>query len=326
MPDPQDGITRVVVRRRRKRHHRRHRRIRHLTYLLVAVAAATVLALATQYVISYVIPERSQIVHVEPSAAALAERATALEQILSQSQVQTRPVYPYSVVPGGIADAKELKWIAEHDPVVGAHYAGFDYDHARIVRLTLAQTVYVSYRIGNHIYWTSHRVTLRKGEKLITDGRITARTRCANQVEKTPQQQPAEATEPTEAQLNQPVRSGQGTAVQGPPTNFQSALLSRPQVPDLGAAGPLIPYNPFVGGNFVAVAVPPLPGGLCSPVTKKKGGGAELEEGVGKKKKVSNPCSSGGGGGNVPEPGTWLLFATGLALITWRFRHKLSTT
>src|SRR5258707_6978244 len=94
-------------------------------------------------------------------------RGNAFNQILSEAR-PTRPVYPYSVVAGGIEDAKELKWVAEHDPIVGAHYAGFNYAHAQVVRLTLARTVYLSYRIGNNIYWTHRRVTLHKGVKLIT--------------------------------------------------------------------------------------------------------------------------------------------------------------
>jgi hypothetical protein len=63
--------------------------------------------------------------------------------------MEGRTVYKYSVVPGGVRDARELKWAVEHDPIVAAHYAGFDYDHARVVRLVLARTAYVSYRIGN---------------------------------------------------------------------------------------------------------------------------------------------------------------------------------
>ena len=33
-------------------------------------------------------------------------------------QMENRPVYPYSVVSGGVRDVAELKWAAEHDPVV----------------------------------------------------------------------------------------------------------------------------------------------------------------------------------------------------------------
>src|SRR5258706_14496194 len=130
-------------------------------------------------------------------------RAAAVNQILSHAQ-PSRPVYPYSVVPGGVEDVKELKWVAEHDPIVGAHYAGFDYARAQVVRLTLARTVYVSDRMGNRIYWTRRRVRLHKGEKLITDGRMTARRRSANRVEETPQHHDSSSVCPATRQLAQP--------------------------------------------------------------------------------------------------------------------------
>ncbi|HVR24550.1 MAG TPA: PEP-CTERM sorting domain-containing protein [Candidatus Polarisedimenticolia bacterium] len=249
------------------------------------------------------------------------KRLLALTQLFSQVQPPAqRPVYPYSVVPGGVQDAKELKWVAEHDPIVAAHYAGFDYDHAQVVRLTLARTVYVSYRIGNRVYWTSHRLTLHKGEKLITDGRITARTRCANRVEETPQQAAASPVEPPMAKFDQPVGAGDGTAMQSPPVPFQSALLERPQVPGVGAAGPLSLYSPFVGGSWVSVATPPLPLGVCGPANKK--GGVETGCCAGEvTKKKGSPCGSPPG--VVPEPGTWVMFVSGLAAIYWQTRRKL---
>jgi hypothetical protein len=245
-----------------------------------------------------------------------------VSQILSHAQ-PSRPVYPYSVVPGGVEDAGELKWVAEHDPIVGAHYAGFNYARARMVRLTLARTVYVSYRIGNHIYWSRRRVTLHKGEKLITDGRMTARARCANRVEETPQQATS-AAEPALEKAEEPVGAGEGTAMQAPPAVFQSALLNRPLVPGLGPAPPLTVYEPLAGGNFVPISPPPLPSGLCAPVKKKKDStGTGLDSDTNGKKKKAGPCEHGGPTGVVPEPGTWLLFASGLAAIYWQARRKL---
>jgi hypothetical protein len=245
-----------------------------------------------------------------------------MNQILSQVQPE-RPVYPYSVVPGGVRDAKELKWVAEHDPVVAAHYAGFDYERAQVVRLALARTVYVSYRIGNKIYWTHRRLTLHKGETLITDGRMMARTRCANRVEEAPQQQAASPVEPPLEKFEEPLKAGQGTAVQGPPVAFESALLNRPGAPAFGPAGPLSLYDPFSGAGYVPNFAPPLPEGLCGPVKKKKGSGVEIEmESAGKKKITTGAC--GGEVGTVPEPGTWLLFASGLAAIYWMARRKVS--
>jgi hypothetical protein len=320
---PEQGNIQVVRRRRRTRRHRRNRLIRR--WLTVAIAAISTASFST-LALMYFSPSLFRAGESAPSVAARLElernRVVAVDQVLPQAQ-PSRPVYPYSVVPGGIEDAKELKWVAEHDPVVAAHYAGFDYARAQTVRVVLARTVYVSYRIGNHIYWSRHRLTLHKGEKLITDGRITARARCANRVEEKPQQE-ASPVEPPVQKFDEPLRAGNGTATNTPPVAFESALLNRPETPGLGPMGPLSLYDPFVGGNWVAIAPPPLPVGLCAPL-KKKGSGDDggVDDG-GKKKKVG-PCGSGGGStGVVPEPGTWVLFASGLAAIYWRTRRQLS--
>jgi hypothetical protein len=243
------------------------------------------------------------------------------QESLRQMELHDRPVYPYSVVAGGVKDARDLKWMADHDPVVRQHYAGFDYDHARVVRLTLARTAYISYRIGNKVYWTRHRVTLHKGETVITDGRITARTRCANRVEEVPQQANSTA-EPPPAKFDEPVEPATGTAQEAPPVPFQTSLLNRNPVPGLGPAPPLSIYDPFNPGSWVPIAPPPLPG-VCDPGKKPtKGGGAPVaaSTSTGKKKSGGNPC--GGPGGEVPEPSTWLMVASGIAAIWWMMRRR----
>jgi hypothetical protein len=235
-------------------------------------------------------------------------------------QIENRPVYPYSVVPGGVRTVEELKTAAEHDPVVAAHYAGFDYDHARVVRLVLARTAYVSYRIGNKIYWTRRRISLKAGETVITDGRMTARTRCANRVEEIPQQANSEAEPPAE-KFDQPVMPAIGTATNNPPVPFLSSLN---QPPALGASMPLTAYDPLGGVGITPVSPPPLPNvcGIGAPKKTTSGGGIG-EVGTGKKKKPGNPCGYGSGG-TVPEPGSWLLMATGLALMYWKVRQRMN--
>lgn len=258
----------------------------------------------------------------DPQAVEASRNAFLLTQqeALHQMQVEDRPVYPYSVVAGGIKDAHELKWMADHDPVVRAHYAGFDYDHARVVRLALARTAYVSYRIGNKVYWTRHRISLHKGEMLITDGRITARGRCGNRVEEVPQQANA-ASEPPAAKFDEPIQPAVGTAQAAPPVPFETSLLNRPPVPGLGPAPPLSIYDPFTPGPWVPISPPPLPG-VCDPGKKPTKGGVAIEatSSTTKKKSGGNPC--GGPGGEVPEPGTWLLVASGLAATFWIARRR----
>ena len=323
MPEAQNGDVQVVVRRRRSRRHRRNRLIRrYLAAAIVVVFVASVSIFALQYFSPSIFSGRQSPTHAVDASAPSLDRGNAINQILSEAR-PSRPVYPYSVVAGGVEDAKELKWVAEHDPIVGAHYAGFDYAHAQVVRLTLARTAYLSYRIGNHIYWTRRRIKLHKGEKLITDGRMTARTRCANRVEETPQQQAVSPAEPAMQRFDEPVRPGEGIAMQSPAVPFESAFLTRPQMPGFEGVAPLSLYDPFEGGSFIPLSPPPLPAGLCKPV-KKKGAAGAVSGASGKKK---NPLScevSGGGPETVPEPGTWLLFASGLAAIYWKARRKIS--
>jgi PEP-CTERM motif len=240
-------------------------------------------------------------------------------------EIEGRTVYKYSVVPGGVRTVQELRWAAEHDPVVAAHYAGFDYDHAHVVKLVLARTAYISYRIGNRVYWTRHRVSLKKGETVITDGKITARTRCANRVEEMPQQATSESEPPAE-KFDEPAQPQPGTAMTAPPVPFQSALMNRPPVPGLGPAAPLTTLDPISNYGMTPILPPTLPG-VCGIGIKKKPKHSTGVEAVSqaddqkKKKKTVDPCAPGGGT-EVPEPGTWLLMASGAATLFWKARHK----
>jgi hypothetical protein len=238
----------------------------------------------------------------------------------SARQMEERPVYPYSLVPGGVRNVKELKWAVDHDPVVAAHYAGFNFRNARLVQLLLARSVYVSYRVGNRVYWTRRRVQLKKGETLISDGKLAARTRCGNRVEEQPQQATAHDEPPAE-KFDEPVRPAVGTAVAQPPVPFESALLNRPPVPGLGPAPPLGLYDPLGGGSWTPIAPPPLPS-VCGIDTQKHGSDTTVTVTQNGKKKNVNVCE--GTGAEVPEPGTWLLVASGLGGLYWKARQRLA--
>ncbi len=312
---PESGSVEILIRRRPTRRHRRNRLIRRA--LLLALCATLVLAFAS-VTLRYLSPSLFQASKtLFPSAQAVerSDNILLLTQRESQRQIESRPVYPYSVVSGGIRDARELKWIAQHDPVVASHYAGFDYDRARLVRLILARTAYVSYRIGNKVYFTRHRITLKKGETLITDGKITARSRCGNRVEDAPQEATS-SEEPPAVKFDEPALPVTGTALSNPPLPYQSALLNRPEI---GPALPLGVADPFVGGPWLPITPPPLPG-VCGIGKKPTGTINTSTKGKG------YPCATNGGGGEVPEPGTWLLVASGLTAMYWKTRQKLART
>jgi hypothetical protein len=118
-----------------------------------------------------------------------------------------RPVYPYSIIPGGVASAAELRGAMAHDPVVAAHYAGFDLAKVHVVQQQEARSVYVSYRRGDDIFWTSKKLRLAVGETLITDGQHTSRTRCGNQISDEPRMPVSLAGDPEPQTLDTPVVS-----------------------------------------------------------------------------------------------------------------------
>ena len=312
MTRPEAGSVRTGIRRRRTRRYRRNLLIRRcLIVMVVGFFVGGFSALALRHFSPSLFRSTADTGPGRQQVEASRERAVLANEESWRPQMEARPIFPYSVVPGGVQDARELKWVAEHDPVVAAHYAGFDYDHARVVRLVLARTAYVSYRIGNHVYWTRRRITLHKGEKVITDGKITARARCANRVEELPQQATS-SLEPPVVKFDMPLLPADGTAVELPPVPFMSALLNRPGVPGFEPSSPMRLYSPLAAGNWIPIAPPPLPrGALCAP--EKKGKEVDAVDAKGKKKKIV--CGTSGAE-TVPEPGTWLLAASGLAAIT----------
>jgi hypothetical protein len=101
---------------------------------------------------------------------------------LADSLPEGRRLYSYSVIPGGVESAQELKTAAGNDSVVAAHYAGFNIENARVVSIDQDRLVYVSYRMGNSVFWTNKKLLLRKGETILTDGKNEARTRCGNRI------------------------------------------------------------------------------------------------------------------------------------------------
>jgi hypothetical protein len=103
------------------------------------------------------------------------------------------PYYRYSIIPGGAYSQTELRHALASDKVAAAHFADFRVADTRVMTLDQDHYSYVSYRIGDRVYWTSQPVLLLKGEKLLTDGVHLARTRCGNRLGVRPPAQSAAA-------------------------------------------------------------------------------------------------------------------------------------
>lgn len=245
------------------------------------------------------------------------------------TQSVARVVYPYSVLPGGARTPEELRDAIERDPLIASHYAGFDFHNAKIIKVERAKLVYLSYRRRDKIFWTKRQVLLREGEKLLTDGKIVARTRCANRVSSTPQRA-ISAEEPSAEELDRPIASA-GTALKVPFTvDFDSSILTR-RTPDW--FDPAAPpdsrwgYGPYASNDFPLTFPPPIPGGggVCEPTKPKKKHDldSDAEEDV-EKKPRKNPCAPGPSGppATVPEPGTFIFLSSGIVGIYLRYRKS----
>jgi len=180
------------TKRRQSRRTGYRRRLR-MQRLLLACIVGSVFAGACWLGAHLSFPARSS-----RSAAGLPEstwfRGNAHQNLASMAPQSAKPgkvlvassdVYPYSVVPGGLKRAEDLRKAASQDAVVRSHYSHFDFDHARLVRVKEAREVYVSYRIRNTVYWTKKKIRLHVGELLLTDGTTTARAHCGNQISDT---------------------------------------------------------------------------------------------------------------------------------------------
>ena len=287
------------VRRRRSWYRRRLRMQR----ILVAVVVGTVLAgacwqTAARY---FSLPSLHASQALPASFWMRGNVHNILALMAARSAKAARPlapipsVYPYSVVPGGVKDPDDLRYAALRDYVVRRHYAHFDYSHARLVRATEAREVYLSYRIRDTVFWTRRTVRLHLGELLLTDGKITARARCGNQISDTAKPEVSNE-EPAEDVTDQPV-----AAIESAPS-----FPTRPMfgASDLPAGAPLAPK--LAAGFFfpyVPVSVP-IPSGVCSA------GDIYTEARCHKPHKPPR----------TPEPSTLVLLGSGLALIAWRYR------
>jgi hypothetical protein len=187
-----------------------------------------------------------------------------------------------------VESTKELKIAVANDPVIAKHYASFNMAKARMIRLGTGRAVYVSYRLGNRVFWTSRKTKLLKGETLITDGEHAARTRCGNRISETPAG-PVSPKEPSQKILETPVDPGlfsqpYALSLTLPPNNFPAPPATEipPGAPGGGIFIP--PFEPVFWGGGTPGVPPPTP----PPVA-------------------------------TPEPGTLLLISTGLTA-AWLLR------
>jgi hypothetical protein len=281
LKDPQVG----VVRRKGHRFSKTQPRTKFLVMLLFAATAAVTWQFSRQQPIA-------RTSHSSISAPPAGWAPASSTDSLYIASRPSRPAYPYSVIPGGVGSAEELRQISDHDPVVAQQFRGFDYEHAHLVTVSEKQLMYVAYRKGDKVYWTRKKVALHPGETLISDGKMVARTRCGNRVAVAPLGPPG-IMDPLISDLDQPL--------------FSNEMVTNPAEPK---------------AEVLAAAIPsPTPevGNALQP-TKNHKGLIPL---------FFLPWAGIPGGGSshtplavAPEPGTWLLLSSGLAGVYFMARKS----
>jgi hypothetical protein len=225
---------------------------------------------------------------------------------VADTAIALRPLLPFSVIPGGAHDPAELRSAIAHDPVVAMHYALFDMSKARVIRLDHDEAMYVSYRMGEHVFWTRKKLMLPKGEALLTDGQHLARTRCGNRLSPT-SEMPTSLREPERAALETPAAPELA--------GIMTPLADLP----LSPIGPLTipPPEAAAGGHFFIPPIIPIfwvpPGTPGVPATPGKPGTPPPPP-------PPPPPIVG-----IPEPSTLLLLCTGMSVLGFAVRRKHTT-
>jgi hypothetical protein len=151
-------------------------------------------------VVSMLLPSGSE--QAPDVNAAHPERVASLDDApWDDLDAAVRTVYPYSVVAGGVHSQHDLRNAIARDAVVAAHYMNVLVSQARVEEVREPRRVYMSYRIGDRIYWTKHKVALPAGEAILTDGRNEIRARCGNCISDTPME-PTLLAEPPAAEFD----------------------------------------------------------------------------------------------------------------------------
>ncbi len=188
------------------------------------------------------------------------------------------------------------------------------------LRLASDTVGYVSYRVGNQIFWTHHIVHIRKGELVLTEGTTMILGRCGNQIVPA-YLRPAPATTTLDPGPPDMVfETGYPPVMTGPHNEALLAEKHAPALPALPASPntespptfwpPLIPPLMWCCSGDIHTGppapVPPVSGGVIPP--------AVVPPGAGDTPPAAPPVTPIVPATPVPEPATFLLVGSGLMI------------
>lgn len=287
-PDGRLTLRPGSVSRRSRGSRRRALRRRRLIILAALAAAAPLLTASLMWVSDAVAPIRLP----DPPEA---PQPIGVLVTPGEPLPEPAPVYPYSVVPGGVHSREQLIAAIATDSVVAAHYAGFRAGDAMRFRLTRQRRAHVSYRIGDRVYWTRRPVLLPAGEAVLTDGTHMIRERCGNCIDDRVRGETSEL-EPDQDVLETPLvpASDDELPSAGMTPREGYAALAR-----LGGLPTAIAGDESPEDSVGAWLNGPVPGGPASP-----GGGSAPVPGGGGQLNVGADTPGGSGTPRSHPPGS----------------------
>lgn len=263
--------------------------------------------------------------HSAPPVAALEATEAAASAAEFEEDAAARPRYRFSVIPGGVYSGEELAAVIRRDAVVAAQYSTVDTIDVRPVVTPAPRMAFVSYRMGDRVYWTRKPVQIPAGEILLTDGDTEIRARCGNGVSDVARE-PVSDVQPLAADLDDSSVSGEqeplGAGQWGTPfvpflqSAQDSAFANGTGLPDellpLGALGPsALGFLGAAGSASPAFIDDGEPSGSSERVnsssrflTDGAGSGGTDATGGDSNPDGSNPWVGNPGGGSPPGGGT----------------------
>jgi hypothetical protein len=119
----------------------------------------------------------------------------------------------------------EVATAIDQDPAVARHYDGVALAAMRVMEVDGPREAYMSYRVGDQIFWTKHKLPLHPGERVLTDGDAAIRARCGNRLSDVPMT-PTSDAEPS------PEGFESGTTPQIAPSPDLFAAITAPFAPN----------------------------------------------------------------------------------------------
>jgi hypothetical protein len=113
----------------------------------------------------------------EPSAIEFDQLAS---EPVRPAPMPGHPVFRHSVVPGGVFSKADVEAAMFRMPDVAQHYRSLNIGQLAPAQVSRDGLYYASFKRDGAIFWTSYRLRVPAGEKILTDGRNIVRTRCGN--------------------------------------------------------------------------------------------------------------------------------------------------